>query len=164
MAFSNLRVEEFTLGYLAMLDAPGCTLNRIDMMEILKMVLQDTLDFSWANAVGFYEKVAHEVEDGMMSWENMDKIKDMRLTYSRIIMPEKKEQKEATRVNTRPSTGNSRCCAPYQKRACEQVRDHHPFLHACGYCHRTCNAIFGHAEVDCQRRIADEAKNVNRRE
>ena len=28
VAFSDLRVEEFTLGYLAMLDAPGCTLNR----------------------------------------------------------------------------------------------------------------------------------------
>ena len=164
VAFSDLRVEEFALGFLAMLDAPECSFNRENMVEILKMVLQDTMDFSWANAVGFYEKVAHEVEDGMMTWEDMDKIKDMRVTYSRTVMPAKREQREGPKGNVRNGVGNNRCCALYQKRACEQMRDHHPFIHACSYCHRTCNAIFRHPEADCQRRTADEAKNVERRE
>ena len=164
VAFSDIRLEEFALGYLRMLDAPGSKMNYKQMIDLLKMVLQDTMEFSWANAVGFYEQVALEVEEGTMSWDDTDIIKDMRVTYSRTILPDKKEQKEPAKAGVRVNTQSSRSCALYQKKACELQRDHHPFLHTCAYCYRTCNAIFRHPEADCQRKIADEAKNGKRRE
>ena len=164
VAFSDIRLEEFALGYLVTLEAPGCKMDYKRMIDLLKMVLQDTMDFSWANAVGFYEQVALEVEEGTMKWEDTEKIKDMRVTHSGTVLPQKKEQKETVKVGARSNQQSNRCCALYQKRACEHQRDHPPFLHAFSYCYRTCNAVFRHTEGECQQKIADEAKNGKRRE
>ena len=164
VTFADLRLEEFVYGFLMMLKAPNNKWNKDDMLEILCWMMQDTMEFTWSNARGFYLLVGLAVEKGTLTWDNMDVIRDKRMTYARAVFPEKKEQKEAKQPTTKTPNAPIRCCAPYQTHSCEHQRDHHPFAHACAYCHRTINTVFRHPESDCQRKITDQAKNDKKRE
>ena len=165
--YSDLRVEEFVYGFLEMLDAPKCSMDQQKMRDLLKMIMRDAMDFSWSNALRFYRMVGWAVEKGALKWSDSEKISDMRMTFSRANFPEKKEVKETpktTNTNTKTAPSGMRCCATYQRRSCEQNRDHHPFTHACSHCFKTCNMLFRHPEADCIRKLADEAKNAKRGE
>ena len=127
--------------------------------------MQDAMDFSWANARGFYEMVARDVEQGVLEWSNKELIMEMRMTHSRTNFPEKKETiKDTGRAPPAAAPAGMRACAAYQRRECEQARDHTPYTHTCAYCLRTCNLMCRHPEAACIRRVTDEAKNGKRRE
>ena len=164
VAFADLRIEEFVCGFVGMLRDPRSKLNKDLMLELLEMLMEDTIDFSWSNALGFYEKVGLDVEHGVMKWEDAERIRSMRLTYSRTVFPQKTESKEPPKPQQKATPANMRCCAAYQRQACEQLRDHPPFTHACNYCHRAVKMLCRHPEAECQRKVTDETKNVPRRE
>ena len=163
--YNELKVEEFVFGFLEMLKAPRCDMDKDHMLEILSMMMRDTMDYAWGNARGFYRMVGQGVEQKAMKWTDTDKVTQLRMTHSRTVYPEGKEAKE-TPKNNNPKTppAGMKCCAAYQKRTCELNRDHAPFTHACAHCFRVCNAMFRHPEADCIRKLADEAKNAKRRE
>ena len=163
VAYADLKVEEFVFGFLSMIESPKCKWNYRTMTRLLRMIMQDTIDFSWANGLGFYETLGLEVEYGDLDWENVELIRDMRMTYSRAIFPEKPENKTTNKAQGKTST-TARCCALYQRHACEQSKDHHPFAHACAYCQRTASMFCRHPEEDCYRKMGDEAKNAKKRE
>ena len=164
VAYIDLRMEEFVYGYIAMLAAPKCTMNKDCMIQILGILMQDAMDFSWTNALEFYLQLGLDVEKGDMNWTDMDKIRDMRILHSRAVQPERKENKEQQKTPTRVNNGPLKNCALYQRHACEHFRDHPPFAHTCSYCARTVNMTCRHPEADCNRKLADEAKNSTRRE
>ena len=83
VAYADLKVEEFVFGFLSMIESPKCKWNYRTMTRLLRMIMQDTIDFSWANGLGFYETLGLEVEYGDLDWENVELIRDMRMTYSR---------------------------------------------------------------------------------
>ena len=164
IAYADLRPEEFAFGFIEMLNVPASKWDYMGMIEVLRMVLQDTIDFSWSNALGFYEAVGLEVEYGSLTWDEVDRINKMRTVYSRTVFPGNRDQKDAPKTGNKTSAGATKTCALYQRGACEHQRDHHPFLHACSYCQRTCNAVYRHSEADCQRKVTDDTKNAKRRE
>ena len=164
VAYADLRVEEFVYGFLCMLENPKCKMDSKRMMTILRDMMQDTIDFTWQNALGFYEMVGVDVEYGVLLWSDTDRIKEMRMTYARTTFPDKKENKEGAKAQPKMAPAAMKCCAAYQKHACEHARDHLPFSHACSYCHRMFNTIARHPETDCFKRIAEEAKNAKRGE
>ena len=105
------------------------------------------------------------MEAGARRWTDTDAIRDLRLLHSRIPYPAKKETKESKKATpAKTGTQNLQCCAPYQKKACEQNRDHHPFTHACSYCARATGMAYRHPEDDCFRKTLEESKNLQKRE
>ena len=164
VAFAELRVEEFVYGFLTMLAAPTCRLDRDFMIEMLRTMMQDTMEFTWANVLNFYDMVSDDVEKGVMRWDNTDRIKELHMTYARTVFPEKKASTETAKPQKTVATANLKCCAPYQKRACEHKGDHSPFTHACAFCHRTNNTLCRHTETDCFKKMAEESKNAKGRE
>ena len=129
------------------------------------MLMQDTVDFAWENALNFYQMIGLDVEAGVRSWEDTEVIRDLRLVHSRTVYPEKKEAKDNKRPNSGKTTSqNLRCCALYQKRACEQNRDHPPFSHACSYCAKSTGVACCHPKEDCFCKSLDETKNSKKRE
>ena len=164
IAYADLRVEEFVAGFLSMIEAPKCKWDYKTMITILRAVMQDTINYSWTNALGFYENLGIAVEMGEMAWSDKEAIRDKRLAYPRTGGPEKKETKEITAAAPKPKPQLSRCCAPYQNNTCQQQRDHPPFMHACAYCFKTVAAVYKHTESTCARKTSDEAKNDQRRE
>ena len=164
VTYADLRIEEFVYGFLMMLKAPNNKWNAEDMLEILCWMMQDTMEYTWSNARGFYLLVGLAVEKGTLTWDNMEVIRDKRMTYARAVFPEKKEQKEASKPSAKTTNAALKCCAPYQTHACEHQRDHHPFTHACAHCHRTSNAVFRHPESDCFKKQNEQAKNEKKRE
>ena len=163
--YKELKVEEFVLGYLTMLDAHKEQWDKELMLDILKMLLQDTVDFAWENALNFYQMIGLDVEAGVRKWEDIEVIRQLRLVHSRTVYPEKKENKEAKKPgNQKTTTQNLRCCALYQRRACEQNRDHPPFSHACSYCAKSTGMAYRHPEEDCFRKTLDDSKNSKKGE
>ena len=164
--YKELTIAEFVFGFLEMLDAPKAKWDREVMLGILMFIMRDAIDFSWENARGFYQMVGIDVECGMRSWDDTDGIQSQRLLHSRTVLPEKKETKEVKKEanNNRTSSQNLRCCALYQKKACEQNRDHAPFSHACSYCARATGVAYRHPEDDCFRKTIDDSKNSKPRE
>ena len=81
--YKELKVEEFVYGFIELLRAPNNKLDLLGMIDILSMIMQDTVDFTWNNARGFYEKVGLDVEKAGLAWTDMNRINGMRLIYSR---------------------------------------------------------------------------------
>ena len=110
--------------------------NKMDsevMMPLLTNLLQDTIDYSWANARDFYETIGKEVEKGALEWTDTDTMRNYRMTYSRAVFPEKKEAKEGAKTQPRQAPPGAKCCAAFQKHACDLNSDHMPYSHVCAY-------------------------------
>ena len=162
--YKDLRMEEFVYGYLCMLENPKCPWDKDVMLDILKMLMQDTMDYAWENARAFYQLVGVDVEMGVRKWTDSKQIMDMRLLHSRTTMGEKKEVNTKKGNTGRATSAPVKCCALYQRRTCEHGRDHPPFTHACLYCFRATGLTCRHPENDCYRKANDESKNGEKRE
>ena len=140
VAYADLRIDEFAYGFMYMLFLPRSKMDKDTMLRIFSMVMQDSMDYSGNNARTFYEMIGIAVEKKELQWGNSEAIREMRMTYSRAVFPEKQEQKEAPK-QLRPAPPAMKCCVAFQRRACKQSKDHPPFTHACSYCHRVCAAL-----------------------
>ena len=165
LTFSELRIEEFVFGFLDMLDSPKCKLDYRFMTQILKQMMRDTMDLSWASGRSFYEMTGLEMEKGGLDWTDKETIRDLRFQYARTVIPAKSEAKENQSQRPAPQSApaDMKPCPAYQKGTCEHDKDHSPLTHACSYCHRTKALLCRHAESSCFRKIND-AKNVKPRE
>ena len=164
LAYSELKVEEFAYGFLKMLKSSTNKMDSEVMMPLLTNLLQDKIDYSWANARDFYETIGKEVEKGALEWTDTDTMRDYRMTYSRAVFPEKKEAKEGVKTQPRQAPPGAKCCAAFQKHTCDLNRDHMPYSHVCAYCLKSCSLMCRHAEDDCIRKQTDESKNGKKRE
>ena len=162
--FNELKVEEFVYGFLSMIQMPGNDMDFRGMLRILHDIMQDAMEFSWANARSFYEQVGLEVEWGTLKWTDEERIKHLRMTYARTVFPVRKEGPDTPKPNLVPAPPGTKCCVPYQRHACENDKDHQPFVHACAYCLKTKSAICRHPENDCYRKTTDASKNGKPRE
>ena len=157
--FRELKVEELVYGFLCMIESPRGKWDRDEMIIMLKHMMQDTIEFSWANVLSFYETLGLEVEKKETQWADKDRIRELRMTYARTVFPAKRENKEAPRAQLMSAPVGMKCCIPFQKRACKNDRDHPPFTHACTYCFRTKAALCRHGEEECMRKTIDNTKN-----
>ena len=162
--FKDLTMGEFVYGFLCMIEAPNCSIDYRLMTRLLKHVMQDSVDFSWESARNFYDMVGIAVEKGRLKWTDEDIIDKMRMQYARTIFPTKRETKDTPRPVLQTAPAGMKCCVPFQRRECEQTKDHHPFTHACAYCFKAKTALCRHPEGDCYRKANDLAKNGQARE
>ena len=163
VSYVDLRIDEFVYGFMSMIESPQCKWNYRVMTKILKNLMQDSMEFSWSNALMFYQMAGVEVEKGKLQWSDEARIHEMRMTYARTVFPEGKPPKETPKPQLQLAPANMKCCGPFQRRECEQDRDHTPFTHACAYCFKAKAALCRHSEEDCKRKIAD-SKNGKPRE
>ena len=163
--FNELKVEEFVYGFLTMLEAPKAKWNFRDMITMLKHLMQDAMEFTWPNALTFYQKLGSEIEGGQTKWDDKERIRDLRMTYARTVFPAKRETRDSpTKPQLQSAPAGMKCCVPFQKHTCDNDRDHAPFTHACAYCFKARSALCRHAEDDCMRKTTDIAKNGRARE
>ena len=100
----------------------------------------------------------------MIEWSDGEAIQEMRFDHAWAMTADKKETKETSRPVPRQAPADAKCGVAFQTNTCDQLRDHAPFSHACGYCFKTCAALYHHSEKDCIRKVADAAKNGWKRE
>ena len=149
-----------------MLNSPTNNLDTKTMLDILRMVMQDSADYTWGNALGFYEMIGRAVEKAEFGWGDADNIRELCMQFSRAVFPEKKEARDTKDPprQLKMAPPGMRCCTSFQKRTCELTKDHPPFTHACCYCFRTSAALCRHAEDECMRKTSDEPKNGKKRD
>ena len=163
--YTELRAEEFSYGFMAMIESPLCTWDYRVMTRVFKIIMQDAMNISWPFALALYETIGVDVEKGVMEWDDIERINEYRLNYAHNQGEEKDNQpRDGGRPPLRSAPAGMRCCASYQSHTCELTWDHSPFTHACAYCFKVCSAICRHAEADCIRKVTDASKNGKRRE
>ena len=59
--YSNLYIEEFVFGFISMIISPFCKCDYHTMDRILRMLIRETIDFSWGNALALYELIGLDV-------------------------------------------------------------------------------------------------------
>ena len=164
VAFGDLHIDEFVVGFMAMIESPKCVWDYRTMTKVFQIVIQDSVNISWPFALALYEAIGRDVEKGEMEWGDFDRIKELRFNQSHGSATEKLTEKKDTREGCQPPLWTAppgmRCCAAYQALTCEQPRKHLPFTHACSYCAAVCR----HPEASCIRKVTDAAKNVRGRE
>ena len=167
VTYSELQIDEFVYGFLCMLDAPNCKWDFRTMIAILKNLMQDSMEFTWASAASFYRMAGVAVEKKQLQWSDRELLHVMRMTYARTIFPNVRESREQTtatpKTQLQMAPAGMRCCVPYQRHTCEQEGDHVPFTHSCAYCFRAKSALCRHPESDCKRKAFD-TKNGKARE
>ena len=61
--YKQLRIQEFVFGFLKMLKKPQAAWDKELMLDILCMLMQDAMDFDWANVRAFYEMLGLDEND-----------------------------------------------------------------------------------------------------
>ena len=164
VAYGDLTSEEFTYGFMCMIESSKCKWEYRVMTNILRLVLKHSMAYTWENARAWYREMGVEVEQGIMDWEETDRVREMRFSHIQTKTPERREAQDSARPPLRLAPAGTKTCAAYQTRTCEQQRDHANFTHGCAYCLRICNAVCRHPESDCIRKVTDSAKNGKKRE
>ena len=152
---SDITAEEFVLGYLRMLDDPDSQFDRERMLSILKDILEDSVDFGWERAKAFYTMLGRQVEQRRLLWSDTEQILKLRLTHSRVSIPD-----TSTKPKRQTMLAKIKTCAAFQKGSCDQPADHGQFRHVCDYCLRVRSAVFPHSELKCKSKEGSNPKNA----
>ena len=156
MTFERLTVAEFTFGFLQMVDQPDAKFNRAIMWDLLKDIMEDAVEYPWANVRNFYWVVGNQVENDRMKWEETEKIAKLRVKHS-----QKHEVVVKKQATQQPNFEKTCFCVPYQKRECPEKNDHGGLRHICAHCVRVKAGTYPHPELDCRRKNGIELpKNV----
>ena len=81
MTFDNLSIQEFTYGYMQMIDQPGAKFDRGVMWDLLKEIMEDAVEFPWSNVRNFFWIVGSQVENDRLDWADVLKIKRLRAKH-----------------------------------------------------------------------------------
>ena len=155
--FEEISSHEFVLGFLRMIRDPASKYDKDRMLEVLSDVMEDTIDFGWENAKGFYNMVGQDIEQNKLDWNDKQALLQMRLTHSRTVLPPAQ-----SKPNKPVGSARAKCCAAFQRGTCDQEGNHGPYKHACDYCYRTKNMFFPHPEPECKSKQFAPSKNVQR--
>ena len=156
-SYEELSLEEFILGYIRMLRDTDSTFDKDVMLEVLEDLMEDTIDFSWGNAKGFYKSIGLEIERGKFAWDDSATIQKKRFTKCRVQKSGAKQEVKPKKQIQVPD--NAVCCPQYQSGQCDKRFDHLPLIHACAFCFTNRNVVHKHKESDCFFKPKDNSKN-----
>ena len=154
MTFLRLSVQEFTYGFMQMIDRPDARFDRQVMWNLLKDVMEDATEYPWANVLNFFLVVGSNIENDRLRWTDTDEIQKLRIKHSqKHEIVQKKAQQQAPEKPT--------YCGPYQKGQCPEKGDHAGVRHICAYCLRVNAGQYPHPETNCRRKgVPEVPKNV----
>ena len=155
MTFQHLLVQEFVYGFQHMVDQPDSHLDRQVMWDMLKYMMEDTIEYPWHNVWNFYWIVGSHVENDRLRWSDDRLIQRLRVKHAQKHdpLPVKQTAKKPT------ETDKLRYCAQYQKGGCPEKGDHAGQKHMCAFCYRIKGTPYPHPECECRRKSGEQPKN-----
>ena len=157
MTYERLSVQEFTYGYMLMVDQPDASFDRQVMWELLKILMEDATEYPWENVLNFFGVVGSHVENDRMEWSDTEGIAKLRVKQS-----QKHDVVAVIPTAAAPKQEKIRYCGPYQKGSCPERGDHAGLRHICAYCFRVKSAPYPHPEAECRRKsMGEQPKNLN---
>ena len=144
--FEDMNLADFVYGFLTMLESPRSRFSTPVMLEILKGVVSDAMDFPWQNVRNCYRIISSQVEMGLIDWVDREQIYRLRQRYA--------HRSTAPPVNVAAgrTVGDKKPCFAFQKGECSQARDHGMFYHYCAYCAKVTGYMYSHSEANCMRK------------
>ena len=81
MTYERLSIQEFTFGFMQMVDQPDAAFDRQIMWELLKTLMEDATEYPWENVKNFFGVVGSHVENDRMEWSDTDSIAKLRVKH-----------------------------------------------------------------------------------
>ena len=158
VAYDQLTVPQFTLGFLKILHRETSTEVKDAMLNYLMNLLQDVIDMPWEVSRGIHAVVLQEMEKGAISWTDHSEIERIRRLYAhgQIV-----GQNPAFTNNTKATESSHMdkkkiVCSYFNSGKCSRSGDHNTetviYRHICSYCYTDIKRAFHHAESDCLRK------------
>ena len=160
--FNDLNMQEFTHGFMVMVQNCKNNFNQDVMFDILRDMMEDALNYPWENVRNFYRILASYVEMDRLEWSDHGRIQALRRQYAQsttVLSAGGASKSDKPKFTARSVATNARTCHAYQRAECQERGDHSGYLHACAYCVRQTGQAYPHAEKDCRRKINDGSKN-----
>ena len=80
--YDQLTTCQWLLGFLRIRQEEQDPAIRENMVEYLTELLQDACDFSWDAAKGAHSVLLHKMQDGVLSWDNLEEVHKIRKCYT----------------------------------------------------------------------------------
>ena len=155
LTYDQLNQSQFTLGYLRALQEETDTLTRANMLEHLTELYQDICDIGWQQAKGAQFVIYSKMEDGILTWADLDKLEKIRKTYIRAGTVSTHSDFNS---NYRKTKKSSIPCRDYNEGRCTKQQDHDigviTHRHICAFCLYSNNKQYNHPESLCMKKKA----------
>ena len=145
---------QWVLGFLRDRQAQKDQNCRENMIEYLKKIMQDAIDFGWIAAKGAHFVLMNRLTDGSETWRDVDSIHKLRQRYiqTAVRKPNVSQGKKL----------RDAICFRYNRGVCPRVREHEyqnmNLKHACSWCHKKYGTFENHVRKECPG-FLKESKN-----
>jgi hypothetical protein len=160
-AFDELKLDEFTAGFLSVLQASKDPqeVKNIQLLHLQKL-MTDTQTYPWEVVRNFHGILLQQMEQRRLTWSDSAKIQELRAVYLVQAVTEKKSerQEKGGQTSGNNATKSLRYCYGFQNGSCSIAYTPHDtdksgkVHHICAYCYRYEHAVYYHAENMCRRK------------
>jgi hypothetical protein len=125
---------------------------RDNMLQHLQNLMIDATRQMWHVVRHFHRTVLVHMEMGLLTWDDMDIIKEMRSNVRSEAFTT-----HATSSSKKPTPGAtsrapSAYCVPFQSNSCKFQADHGNLRHICAFCQINTGGNYPHGEFECRRK------------
>ena len=151
VSYDQLSLTQWVQGFCKNILEEKSNTRREAMVAYMSDLMEDTTDFSWQGAKAAHAVMLCEMERGVLSWENSDRINRIRRAHAqKHIAGNKSSWHKSNNVSRKPWF-----CKSYQSGNCTHSRDHESngkmHKHICAYC-LSMGKQLGHPEKECNQK------------
>ena len=148
-SYEELTMSQWLLGFLRIAEEERDQVKKQNMYAYLTELMQDASDNSWAAAKGAHAVLMYRMQDGVLDWRDLEKIKKIRQTYARSVVQNSGDS------NAKRGSGNGVACRNFQSGSCGFPGNHEInglyVKHVCSHCLSTVGKEFKHPRKDCNK-------------
>ena len=156
-SYEELTMTQWLLGFLRIAEEERDQVKKQNMYTYLTELMQDAADNSWAAAKGAHAVLMYRMQDGVLDWRDLEKIKKIRQTYARSVVHNSGD------TNAKRGSGNGVPCRNFQSGSCGFPGNHEInglfVKHVCAHCLNTMGKEFKHPRKDCNKFKLMNSKN-----
>ena len=158
--YSDLSIQEFVLGYMALVGRSTAGPRIRDIMyRHLQELMLDATRYPWPSVRHYNAILFHHMEMGEITWEDRAGIQELRANYASQALCSIPQGPSQGQHPGAAASSTPRFCGQFQVGTCRQSSDHDsprgPVIHACAYCLRKGKGRYPHGEQECRRKKAD---------
>ena len=156
LTYDQMSLTQFVQGFSKNILEEKDEKNRESMVRYLSELMEDATDFSWSNAKAAHAVLLCDMERGILTWGDTEKIDRIRQAHAQKHQTSKQTWGKSNLDHKKPWF-----CKQYQTNSCTFGKDHESFgktqKHVCAFC-LSVGKILNHPECDCRLKKAN-AKN-----
>ena len=154
LTYDELTLPQWVAGQLANIySIRDHTVARQALLQVIHS-MRDATSLPWVAVRNAYSSSMHDVEEGILTWDNTTQWSLNRLSASQIAMNSQANFSQSTGGS---QTSTKRPCRYYNDGSCSHELHHGQYRHICSYCARS-GRTNPHPEAKCNFKMRSQDK------